>query len=117
MTDAVAAGITMLAQDIHNISTRSGFEGPNAGNIHQKLLLVVSEVCEAQEVLRDGHALEHVWYDETKGDKPEGFHYECADAIIRLLHIIHATGGDAAALIARKVQHNATRPRLHGRTF
>ena len=114
--------INDIAQDIHFTSVAKGFEVPNAENINQKLLLAVSEICEAQEELRDGHGLNEIYYKHTSEDlhgmvKPEGFPIELADAIIRLLHIGHALGIDLEHVIELKLAYNKTRPDKHGRKF
>jgi hypothetical protein len=36
-------------------------------NIDQKLLLAVSEICEAQEELRDGNEFEKIYYKDMEG--------------------------------------------------
>ncbi len=95
----------------------------DAANIDQKLLLAVSEICEAQEELRDGRGLKEIYYG-PRGDmvnqglmKPEGFPVEIADAIIRLLDICHAVGIDIEAVITEKLEYNKSRPPKHGRQF
>jgi len=124
------------AKDIHFTSTSKGFDTPNEENIHKKLLLTVSEICEAQEELRDGRKLVEVYWRNSGGDitelpyhagasldtfpkdkKPEGFPIEIADAIIRLLHIASAIGMDIDACVALKLAYNKTRPEKHGRKF
>lgn len=109
-----------IAADIHFTSTSKGFEPPNKENINQKLLLAVSEICEAQEELRDGRELNEIYF-KTDGNtvslKPEGFPIELADAIIRLLHIGHAVGIDLNEVIEQKIAFNKTRPDKHGRKF
>lgn len=112
-----------IAADIAFTSTSKGFESPNVVNINQKLLLVVSEVCEAQEELRDGKGFTEVYYEDawTKDmlpvNKPCGFPSEIADAIIRLLHIAHCTGININDVIEEKIAFNKTRPEKHGRKF
>ena len=120
-----------LASKIHHVSTSKGFEPPNTSNIDQKLLLVVSEICEAQEFLRNGHDVKSEFYDSNpddfhphivskdyvEGAKPEGFGYEVADAIIRLLHICSALDLDIDTLVERKIAYNKTRPHKHGKSF
>lgn len=102
-------------------------------NIDQKLLLGVSEICEAHEELRDGHTFEEVYYEGMTGlpfsakfdlipnfpsdKKPEGFAVEIADAIIRLLDICHATGINIDEVVELKLAYNQTRPPKHGRQF
>ena len=121
--------INEIAADVAFTSKSKSF-GVDATNIDQKLLLVVSEVCEAQEELRDGRGLAEIYYNQQPCDcevyqscekcrnpKPEGFPIEIADAIIRLFHIGHAVGIDLNAVIEQKLTYNKTRPDKHGRKF
>jgi len=112
--------INEIAADVAFTSKSKSF-GVDATNIDQKLLLVVSEVCEAQEQLRDGYGLNEIYYEtdprKTIDPKPEGFPIELADAIIRLFHIGHAVGIDLNAVIEQKIAYNKTRPEKHGRKF
>lgn len=103
-----------LAASIRFTSASKGFEAPSTENIHKKLLLAVSEICEAQEELRDGHDVAEVYYN---GEKPEGFPVEIADAIIRLLDICGSLNIDIASVIDKKIRYNMTRPEKHGRKF
>lgn len=122
--------INEIAADIAFTSAQKGFEAPNAENINQKLLLAVSEICEAQEELRDGRKLNEIYYNKVmceceiyqtcglcRNPKPEGFPIELVDAIIRLFHIGHAVGIDLNAVIEEKIAFNKTRPEKHGRQF
>jgi hypothetical protein len=113
--------INEIAADIAFTSKSKGFDAPNMENINQKLLLAVSEICEAQEQLRDGYGLNEIYYEtdprKTVEPKPEGFPIELADAIIRLFHIGHAVGIDLNAVIEQKIAYNKTRPEKHGRHF
>lgn len=123
-------GLNQLASRIAFTNREKGFGDPSLENIDRKLLLAVSEICEAQDVLRDGHAPDSVfWHPKDpnrtsgpvgsieNGDKPDGFPIELADAIIRLLHICSALNIDIAAAVALKVKYNRTRPEKHGRIF
>jgi hypothetical protein len=87
----------------------------------EKLLLVVSEISEALEELRDGHTLTEVYYKAVPYGldfkKPEGFPVEIADAIIRLLDIGYACGIDLDKIVNQKIVFNASRPVKHGRMF
>lgn len=86
-------------------------------NIDQKLLLTVSEICEAQEELRDGRGLNEIYFSLPDLDKPKGFPVEIADTIIRLLDISSALEIDIEDVITRKLAYNQSRPQLHGRKF
>jgi hypothetical protein len=127
-------GLNQLAARIAFTNREKGFGDPSLENIHTKLLLAVSEICEAQEHLRDGKLPDLVYWHRgdggsatvgpssstagvIPGDKPDGFPIEIADAIIRLLHICNALHIDIAAAIALKVKYNRTRPEKHGRQF
>ena len=72
-------------------------------NIHEKLLLVVSEVSESVEALRDGEICQ--------------FQEEIADVFIRLFDICGSLEIDIAEEIQRKMAINARRPEKHGRLF
>jgi hypothetical protein len=86
---------TELAQSIRFDNASKGFD-PTEGGVERYYLLAISEICEAQNELRDGHAPTHVYYSTQAGysenrhhgdSKPEGFSVEIADAIIRILDI------------------------------
>lgn len=102
-----------LATYIRSINSDKGFTVTKE-NIDQKLLLVVSEICEAQEELRDGHLFNEIYF---LGTKPNGFPVEIADAIIRLLDICKAFEINIKDVIEQKLGYNLSRPRLHGRKF
>lgn len=102
---------------IHNTATQHGWwdgtEEP--GDLFQamgwKLLLMVSEIAEAGEELRDRHTYTEVYYHE---EKPEGFPIEIADAVIRLLDTCEQLGIDLEKAMEIKTAFNETRPHRHG---
>lgn len=123
--------MTELSKNIRFFNGEKGFESP-ALDIHKKLLLAVSEICEAQEELRDGNEAVKIYYEgmqelpytaEASLDsfpenvKPLGFSVEIADAIIRLLDICAAFNIDIQAVVELKLAYNRTRPEKHGRQF
>lgn len=79
--------------------------------IGTKLMLVVTELAEAFEELRDSHPANHIYF---VGEKPEGFPIEIADATIRLLDLAGRVGLNHGADIELKVAYNATRAFRHG---
>jgi len=122
--------INETAADVAATSKSKGFEAPNKDNINTKLLLVVSEICEAQEELRFGHGINEIYFskepcecqvyetcNKCRNPKPEGFPVELADAIIRLFHIGHALGINLQEVIDLKARYNRTREHKHGRQF
>ena len=107
-----------------------------------KLLLIVSEVVEAHDEIRNGRAADETYYAEPQlpnslvaevgvakarelitadaGDKPrkpEGVPSEIADAVIRCFDFAYTEGFDLAGIIAEKLEYNATRPFKHGKKF
>jgi len=97
-----------------------------------KLMLIVSEVAEAQDELRKGFpadvtyhptAVDESWeldrpYDNN-GDqaKPEGVPSELADVLIRVLDFCYTEGIDLETIIEEKLAYNATRAYKHGKKF
>jgi len=90
-----------------------------------KLLLIVSEVVEAHDEIRTGHAADETYYPSgyavlagEKGPfKPEGVPSEIADAVIRCFDFAYTEGFSLADIIIEKLAYNATRERLHGKKF
>lgn len=76
-----------------------------------KLMLVVGELSEAVEEIRNGHPYDKVYFS---GEKPEGFGIELADAIIRLLDTAEMVGVDLQDAVTLKHNYNLTRPHKHG---
>ena len=91
-----------------------------------KLLLIVSEVIEAHDEIRTGHAADETYYPSAGADpitqhsklaqglKPEGVPSEIADAVIRCFDFAYTEGFSLADIIIEKLQYNATRERMHG---
>jgi NTP pyrophosphatase (non-canonical NTP hydrolase) len=107
-----------------------------------KLMLIVSEVAEAQDELRKGHAADLTYYvppalpptlvaevgvaraadliaKENAGKlrKPEGAPSELADVVIRVLDFCYTEGIDLESIITEKLAYNATRAYKHGKKF
>ena len=77
-------------------------------------MLIVSELAEAVEELRDGHTPTEVYF-QLDG-KPEGFPVELADAVIRSYDLAEMVGVDLDSLIEEKLNFNKQRGYKHGKT-
>ena len=93
-----------------------------------KLMLIVSEVVEAHDEIRNGNPANRTYYPTSpRGTaaspvtgtlfKPEGVPSEIADVVIRCFDFAYTEGIDLAGIIAEKLEYNATRERLHGKKF
>lgn len=106
MPHSIPSTLNQLAQDIHANSQAKGFYEPidiRTLESALKLLLVVGEVSEAIEALRDGN--------------PEHEAEEVADVFIRLLDYCAWKGFDIDYEITKKHEYNKTRPHKHGKEF
>lgn len=95
-----------LGQKIYDTCEEKGFHepiDPHIGEVAVRLLLTISEICEAFEALRK--------YDDVGHDE------EIADTIIRLLHYARYENVDADFEVNRKMEKNRSRPYKHGKRF
>lgn len=91
----------------------------------EEISLVITEVAEAIECIRDGHLVGDVWFSddgreyyddlELEGRKPEGVAYEVADIAMRAFNFLSYWGFDVEELILRKDKYNQGRPKRHGK--
>lgn len=101
-------------------------------NIGEALMLVVTELAEALETHRKTNAIKPVdeqvkkAMSEMHDDEfkehfvlmvKDTFQDEMADSIIRILDLCGGLGIDIDWHIAAKMRYNATRARLHGKTY
>lgn len=113
-------------QECFDIARRSGFHdtdiatgAPNWEHISnlelaRRLLLVICEVVEGFEELRNGAHPCEIYYKEGK---PEGLPIELADVVIRVFNLAQAHYIDMTKAINIKMEYNKTRPYLHGKAF
>lgn len=77
----------------------------------EQLMLIVTEVAEAQEDNRKGKL---TTYLEEGTGKPCGFPSEMADWLIRTFHLAARMGIDLNAEVAKKMAYNYSRSKRHG---
>ncbi len=124
--------LNTLADEIRELNISKGWETPGEEpNIDQMLMLIVGELSEAQEELRDSRAVHDVYFRNSRGEevldgklgyvdewgkplKIEGFGIEVADALIRLLHLCARLDLDIDSLVRDKMAFNRTRSFRHG---
>lgn len=107
-------------EQVHRIAREHGWwpeidggREPSPTEVNSRLMLIVSEVAEACEELREGMSLSEVRI--RFGDKkPIGFAVELADVVIRVMDLAGALGIDLAHAIDVKSAYNAKRPYRHG---
>ena len=93
--------------------SRYRFAEDNLRNYYiTKLALIGTEVSEAIEELRNGHAADEHYYSD--GGKPEGLPSELADIVIRSFDLAAEVGFSLGEVIAEKLAYNGRRGRLHG---
>jgi NTP pyrophosphatase (non-canonical NTP hydrolase) len=142
MTDQTRNTLAQLQQRIFDINESKGFHDdrpkpmrPGATLTGQKerqnalanwqgnkLLLIVSEVAEAHDEIRNGRAADETYYPtksvhEFGTHKPEGVPSEIADVVIRCFDFAGTEGFDLGQIILEKLAYNETRPYKHGKKF
>lgn len=113
--------LTESANEIFEANRAKGF-WDSERNVGEMLMLVVSELGEAIEAHRKNQMMAdkprdiftNEWFKENVKDT---FEDEIADAVIRLLDMSGGLGIDIGWHINAKLQYNALRPRLHGKTY
>lgn len=128
--------IDEIAKDIHSANVEKGFwpEDKAQRNKSEVLMLIVSELSEAQEALRDHHftaltpseklslidlsiknpkEFKKVFEKEIKNT----FEDEMIDALIRQLDAIQGFDIDLMFHLFMKLKYNSMRPYKHGKKF
>lgn len=104
-------GLNQLRDEALEIATSHGFTDATVG---EDLMLMVTELAEAMEDIRNGRAPSDFW---IKDSKIEGAPSEMADVIIRALHFCGKYGIDIELMVDTKMAYNRMRPFKHGKTI
>jgi hypothetical protein len=101
--------------------TKEAFETYERFYNGNRLMLIVGELSEAHEEIRNGYFVNEVYYGHSGRNgthkKPEGVPIEMTDALIRILETMRAWGIDIDASVKLKAEYNATRAHKHGKTM
>ena len=89
----------------------AGDEQGRREHVISKVMLVVTELAEAVEELRNGRGITESYVEDRK---PEGFPVELADVAIRVLDLAEMVGIDLGREIQQKLDCNASRGVRHG---
>ena len=100
-----------MSQYVHSWAKSKGFWDGGARNDGEMLMLMVSELAEALEALREGNP------PDDKLPDFSSFEVELADVIIRIMDLAAARDLRIGAAILAKVEFNQTRPYKHGKAF
>ncbi len=117
--------VSALMKTIRHVTDQKGFHqaqeelDPKVHILNTRLLLAVSELVEAMDVLRfpdnywaPGHSPE-----EAHRVRMANFGEELADAVIRVFDTAEVEGLDLESIILQKIEKNRNRPRLHNKRF
>lgn len=116
-----------MQEEAHRYAKEKGFWDGTDVPIGSKLMLIVSEIAEAQEedrdhdnpswiYVRDFQGIRRSWDPRVhRNRKPEGFGVELADAVIRIGDLAERLGIDLSECVRIKMEFNRTRPRMHGK--
>lgn len=109
-----------LVNNSHGMAKEKGWwpEGEKR-NVGELLMLIVCEVAEACEDVRDGDDGTKISFAQDKqgNPKPIGHAIEIADVFIRLADYCGGLKIPIEEAIKIKLAYNATRPHRHGKVF
>jgi hypothetical protein len=106
-----------LAKQVYQTAVEKGwYDDLSKYNLGEKIALMHSELSEALDEIRNGHAPNEVYFksDGNGGQKPEGAPIEFVDAIIRIMDTCVHENIDLDAAFKLKADYNKSRPHKHG---
>lgn len=114
-----------LIQESHETAVDKGWWESGDRPILEQLMLMVTELAEAAEEIRNGHDVGHTYYDQgrmvqtpagTHLSKPEGFLSELADVFIRIGDTVgrYDLTDEFLTVLEEKLRYNKSRPYRHG---
>lgn len=111
MPEQTPKAFSEIQKEVHTLAKEKGWWDPDKlRSVGDTFMLMCSEVHEAYEAYRSGHAFE-IFYEKGK---PEGVPIELADAVIRIMDFCEAQNIDLEEAIRIKHEFNKTRPYRHG---
>lgn len=120
--------VRQLIEESHATALEKGWWGEDGQGdrpVLEQLMLMVTELAEAAEEVRNGHRVGDTYYNEarpvtTEDDdvllKPEGFLSELADVFIRIGDTVGRYGltDNFLTVLEEKLRYNRHRPYRHG---
>jgi hypothetical protein len=103
-------------EEIHKNAKEKGWhDGPKRKPLEFHMLMV-SEIAEASEEVRNGKApfYKKGRIEDYGNSKPEGEAVELADCVIRIMDLFEYRGWDLEEIMTIKHDYNKTRPYRHG---
>ncbi len=100
----------ILVRECKRIADEHGFTDASPA---EDIALMHSELSEALEEIRAGHALDETYNVHGKS-KPEGVPAELADVVIRIMHFCGKHGINLGKAVLAKMAYNESRPFKHG---